>query len=59
MKIFGKDIEIKLFKPLDKEKILHGRLMKFDRDTITIEVDSKEKIIDRKQIAQIKLRYEW
>lgn len=57
--MFGNDIEVKLFKPIDKEKILYGALVRFDKDTITLEIQTEEKKIERKQIAQIKLGYKW
>lgn len=59
MQMFGNDIEVKLFKPIDNEKILYGALVRFDKDTITLEIQTEEKKIERKQIAQIKLRYNW
>lgn len=59
MQMFGNDIEVKLFKPIDNEKVLYGALVRFDKDTITLEIQTEEKKIERKQIAQIKLRYKW
>lgn len=54
----GKLVEIKLFKPIDKQKTMQGILKGFDKDIVKIE--SKEEIIvDRKNISLIKTVYEW
>lgn len=53
----GKEIEIKLFKPIENEKIQDGILKQYNEETITIEVNEEEKIIDRKNIALMKLKY--
>lgn len=55
----GENIEIKLFKPIDKQKTLEGVLLKFDKEKIFIQKDAKEISIDRKDIAQIKTKYNW
>lgn len=51
----GKQIDIKLFKPINKSKNISGILKKFDDSTIYLEKES----IDRKNISQIKLVYNW
>ena len=53
----GKEIEIKLFKPIENEKIQNGILKQYNEEAITIEVNDEEKIIDRKNIALMKLKY--
>lgn len=55
----GKEVEIKLFRAIDNEKQLSGVLTKFDKEKIYIEINSEEKQIDRKQVAQMKLKYNW
>jgi len=55
----GKEIEIKLFRPIENTKQLSGTLIKFDKEKIYIDIQAEEKIIERKQIAQIKLKYNW
>lgn len=55
----GIEIEIKLFKPIDKEKNIIGTLQKFDKDSIYIKTQEKEQKIERTQIAQIKTKYNW
>ena len=51
----GKQIDIKLFKPINKSKNIIGVLKKFDDNNIYLEEES----IDRKNISQIKLVYNW
>ncbi len=53
----GKDVEIKLFKPIDGKKQIIGKLLKFDEEKIYIETDEEEKEIKKEQIAQIKTKY--
>lgn len=53
----GKEIEIKLFKPIENEKIQDGILKQYNEEAIIIEVNEEEKIIDRKNIALMKLKY--
>ena len=36
-----------------------GTLLKFDKEKIYIKVDTEEREIERKDIAQIKLKYSW
>ena len=55
----GLDVEVKLFKQINKEKTLSGKLIKFDNEKIYIEINSEEIGIERMQIAQIKIKYEW
>lgn len=55
-----KEIEVKLFKPLEGKKELIGILKEFNNEGITIVTDSNEKIdIDRKNISLMKLKYNW
>ena len=54
----GKLIEIKLFKPIEKQKTLQGILKGFDKDFVKIETN-EELNIDRKNISLIKTVYEW
>lgn len=55
----GSNIEIKLFSPIDNKKAIEGILKNFDNENIYIEIDKIEKSIERKQIAQIKTKYNW
>ena len=55
----GNEVEIKLFKPIQKEKVLIGNLKGFNSMDITIENEEGEITIPRKDIANIKTRYQW
>ena len=52
-------VEIKLFKPIDKKKVLQGILKEFSKENITIETEEGILDIERKDIAVIKTVYEW
>ncbi len=54
----GKEVEIKLFKPINSVKNINGILYKFDNNNIYLK--TQEIIcIERKNISQIKLVYNW
>ena len=55
----GNVVEIKLFKPINKEKKIIGNLKDFNKEIILVENESNETQIDRKNIAQIKTVYDW
>lgn len=55
----GKDIDIKLFKMLNKQKELTGTLKKFDSNIITILVEDKEIAIERANISSMKISFKW
>jgi len=55
----GTEVEIKLFKPINNQKVLSGILKQFDKEKIYIEQNEEEQEIERKQIAQIKTKYNW
>lgn len=54
-KSIGEDVEIKLYKPVDKVKEFEGTLLSFDAEKITINMDGEEKSFLRSDIAVIKL----
>ena len=55
----GNEVEIKLFRPIDKQKTLSGILLKYDNESIYLNVNSEEKKIEKQNIAQIKTKYNW
>lgn len=55
----GSLVVIKLFKPIEKQKIIQGILKEFNKDTLTIETEDKNFEIERKDISVIKTVYEW
>ncbi len=55
----GKEIEVKLFKPLNNKKEYVGILEKFDEENIVIKQENEELQIDRKNISLMKEKYNW
>ena len=55
----GKEIEVKLFKPLNNKKEYVGILEKFDEENIVIMQENEELQIDRKNISLMKEKYNW
>lgn len=55
----NKEIDVKLFKPMDKQKEITGELKKYDKDTLTLSVKEKEIIIERSNISSMKRVYKW
>lgn len=54
-KSIGLEVEIKLFKPIDKCKEFAGELESFDADTIVIKTEGSSKTFNRSEIALIRL----
>lgn len=55
----GEEIEINLFKPIDKKKSLDGILTGYDNEYITMMFENDEISIPRKDISLIKKKYNW
>lgn len=51
----GESVEVKLYKAQDNLKEFEGILKAYTEDTVTIEVEEFEKVINRKDIAMIRL----
>lgn len=54
-KSLGAEVEIRTYKPIEKQKEFSGILKAYDKDTVTIEEDSGERILSRADIALIRL----
>lgn len=54
----GEEVEVNLFKPLDNKKEYDGILKDFDTEKIILECEENVEI-DRKNIAQIKIKFNW
>jgi len=52
-------VEIKLFKPIEKQKVIQGILKEFNNESITIQTEEKNIEIERKDISVIKTVYQW
>lgn len=55
----GKLVELRLFKPIDKQKSIEGILENFDNDFIEIKINEDTIKVERKNISVIKTIYEW
>ena len=54
----GQEVDVHLFKPLNKEKEFTGVLKSYDEDTLTIETeDGEEMQFSRKEIALVRLSF--
>ncbi|MCI8514048.1 MAG: ribosome maturation factor RimP [Lachnospiraceae bacterium] len=53
----GKEVEVRLYKPLDHEKEYTGILKTFNKNEVTIEIEGEEKTIPKEQIALIRLAF--
>ena len=51
----GKDIEIKLYRPIEKRKEWEGTLVSYDTESITVRLEEKEMTIARNDIALVRL----
>lgn len=54
-KSLGEEVEIRTYKPIEKQKEFSGILKAYDKDTVTIGEDSGERILLRADIALIRL----
>lgn len=56
----GEDVDIKLYKPLNKQKDFTGTLISYDKDTVTIaQEDGTELTLNRPEIALIRLAFDF
>lgn len=56
----GSEVEVKLFKPIEKQKEFVGTLDSFNENKITLGLEEDKKItIDRKDISLIKTIFDW
>lgn len=54
-KVLGREIDVRLFAPTDLGKELSGVLKAYDNDSITLEIDGKEIILDKKKVSSARL----
>lgn len=55
----GKEIKVKLFKPIDKQKELIGILEEYNKNEITLKVGEKTIKINAKDIAVARTIFDW
>ena len=58
-KSLGEEVELRLYKPRDKQKEFTGILKSFDADSVIIETEEEEKVFARSEIALIRLAFEF
>ncbi len=54
-KSLGKEVEVRTYKPIEKQKEFAGVLKAFDENTVTITNESGEQVFNRTDIALIRL----
>lgn len=56
----GKDVEVRLFKAVDKQKEYRGALEAYDKNTVTIRTEEEQTVtFDRSNIALIRLAFDF
>lgn len=55
----GKEIEIHLYSAIYGQKDFRGYLKSFTKETITIAIDEEEQTLERKDIASVKLAFDF
>ena len=56
----GKEVEIRTYRAIDKEKEFYGVLKSYDETTVTIEVENQEeKVFAKTDIALIRLAFDF
>ena len=55
----GKEVEVSLYKKTEDIKELTGILKAWDKDTVTVETEEKELVLDRKNIARMAEYIDW
>lgn len=58
-KSLGEDVELRTYKPINGSKDFSGKLKAFDRETITIESGTEDVVFNRKDVAVVKLAFDF
>lgn len=58
-KSLGAEVEVRTYKPIDKQKEFAGILKAYDKDTVTIEETGGERVFNRTEIALIRLAFDY
>ena len=58
-KSLGEEVELRLYKPKDKQKEFAGILKAFDENSVTIETQEEEKVFARSEISLIRLAFDF
>lgn len=54
-KSLGEEVELRTYKPIDRQKEFSGILKSYDKDSVTIETQEKEMVFAKSDIAIIRL----
>lgn len=56
----GKEVDIRLYRPREKQKDFTGTLVEYNKDTVTIELeDESRETFERREIALIRLAFDF
>ena len=55
----GEEVELRLYKPRNRQKEFTGILKAYDKDTVTLEMDGTEEVFERGEIALIRLAFDF
>ena len=55
----GKEVELKLYKAREGVKDFEGVLKSFDGENITVEIENKDEVFTKKEIANIRLKIDF
>ncbi len=55
----GDDVEIRTYRPINKQKEFIGILKAYDKNTVTMEIDEEDVIFEKADIALIRQSFEW
>ncbi len=55
----NKNVELRLYKSLNKEKVIAGKLLKVTDEFVTLEMDSSEINVDLSNISSAKILFNW
>lgn len=55
----GKEVEIKTYKAINRQKDFEGTLVRYDENQVVISIDDEEVAFDRSDIALVRLAFEF
>lgn len=55
----GEEVELKTYKPIDKQKEFVGILTGYDNGAVTIEIDGSPKTFDKEDVANVRLTFDF
>jgi len=59
LKQIGNEIEVKLYKAINKEKVISGKLLSFEEEKIVLETEEEKVEIKKSNISVAKTIYNW